>query len=180
MCLRHMWSTPAHRTHYPTDQRDSDIATLICRRGVSASSCRNLGLPLCDASGVELILRVFGAEAVGESRSLLARLRADDVRGLRVSLDRAPTAPDEMGTLDDTLRAVFDPAVIAAVAGAVATWLTTRRRAVELHLRHGERELKLSAGSPNDARRLLGEIEGLLAPPEAADTPRSAPADEPE
>jgi hypothetical protein len=127
---------------------------------------------------VELILRVFGAEAVSESRSLLTWLRSDDVRGVRVSLDREPAAPEEMGTLD-ALRAVFDPAAVAAVAGAVATWLTTRRRAVEVHLKHGDRELKLSAGSPNDARKLLGEIEGLLAPPAATDESGGEPADDP-
>ena len=105
---------------------------------------------------MELILRVLGAEAVGESRSLLNWLRVDDVPGLRVS------------TANDALRLVFEPALATAVAGAVATWLTTRRRAVEVQLRHGNWELTLGAGNPSDARKLLGEIEGLLVRPEPA------------
>ena len=110
--------------------------------------------------GVELTLRVSGENSVSECRALLARLRAAD--GVTARLDRGPAAPGEMGILDEVVRLVLDPQLTAAVAGAVATWLTTRRRAVEVHLKQGERELKLSAGSPKDARKVLAEIESLL------------------
>lgn len=128
---------------------------------------------------MELTLKVQGAEAGDESRNLLAWLRADEIPGLRVSIDYAPAAPDKMGTLDDALRLVVDPASVAAVASAIATWLTTRRRAVEIYLKHGDRELKLSAGSPNDARKFLGELEGLLAPQEIVSEPGDAPPGKP-
>lgn len=112
---------------------------------------------------MELTLRVSGEDSVSESRALLARLRAaDELPGLTAHLDRGPVGPGELGTLDEVLRLVFDPQLTAAVAGAVATWLTTRRRAVEVHLKQGDRELKLSAGSPRDARKMVAEIESLL------------------
>jgi membrane-associated two-gene conflict system component 1 (EACC1) len=122
-----------------------------------------------DVPGVELTLALRGEDSAEESRSLLDWLRADDAPGTRISLERGTAGPGETGALDDVLRLVCDPTTVAAVAGAIGTWLTTRRRAVELHLSNGDQELTIDAGSPRDVRKITGDIQGLLEPP--ADQP---------
>jgi membrane-associated two-gene conflict system component 1 (EACC1) len=114
---------------------------------------------------VELTLALRGEDSAEESRSLLDWLRADDAPGMRVSLERGTAGPSEMGALDGVLRLVCDPRTVVTVAGAIGTWLTTRRRAVEIHLRNGDQELTINAGSPRDVRRIVGDIQGLLETP---------------
>lgn len=97
-------------------------------------------------------------------RSVLKALRNDPELRLRTAdLEPASGEPDDMGLGEEVLRLVFDPQLTAALAGALATWLTTRSRHVKLHVRKGDRELVVEADRPQDADKLLNDIREFMA-----------------
>ncbi|MEU5692364.1 hypothetical protein [Actinosynnema sp. NPDC020468] len=110
--------------------------------------------------GVEFV--VLGEEHVLEARSLLKALRGDEVPGSAPVLRRGAGVEGDLGVVDEVLALVLSPESVAAVAGAVTTWLTTRRRAVRVRIRHKGRELEVEAKSRRDAAELLGEIKDFL------------------
>ncbi|WP_309113144.1 hypothetical protein [Saccharothrix sp.] len=110
----------------------------------------------------EVHLVVGGDDHVVETRSLLTALRDDDLRGVTPVLDRGEPDPESLGLVDEAIRVVVNPEVGAAFAGALGTWLTTRRRAVRLRVKRRGRELELEAGSPRDAAKLMQQVKDFL------------------
>jgi Effector Associated Constant Component 1 len=110
----------------------------------------------------EVELAVVGDEHVLETRSLLAALRADDLRGVRPELRRGDADPESLGLVDEVVGMVVNPEVGAALAGALGTWLTTRRRTVRLRIKRPGEELELEAGSPRDAEKIVKQIKDFL------------------
>lgn len=110
----------------------------------------------------EVELAVTGDEHVLETRSLLKAVRADDLRGARPELRRGEADPESLGLVDEVVGMVVNPEVGAALAGALGTWLTTRRRAVRLRIKQRGRELELEAGSPRDAEKIARQIKAFL------------------
>lgn len=96
-------------------------------------------------------------------RSVLKALRNDPELRLRTA-ELVPVSGEleDMGTADDILRLVFDPQLTAALAGALATWLTTRSRHIKLHVKKGDQELSVEADQPKDADRLLNDIREFM------------------
>lgn len=107
-------------------------------------------------------LTVDGGEQVAETRSLLAVLRDDDLRGLVPRLRRGSVAAEDLGTADEIIQLALDPKLVIGVAGVLTTWLTTRKRAVKLRIKQRGKELSLDAGSPKDAERILGQLKDFL------------------
>lgn len=110
----------------------------------------------------EVHLVVVGDEHVVETRSLLTALRDDDLRGMTPVLERGAPDPESLGVVDEVIRMAVNPEVGAALAGALGTWLTTRRRAVRLRVKRRGRELELEAGSPRDAAKLMEQVKDFL------------------
>lgn len=107
-------------------------------------------------------LAIDGGEQVTEIRSLLAALRDDDLRGLVPRLRRGAADGEDLGTADEIIQLALDPKLVIGVAGVLTTWLTTRKRAVRLHVKRRGKELTLDAGSPKDAERILGHLKDFL------------------
>jgi hypothetical protein len=104
-----------------------------------------------------------GDNVAADLRPLLARLRSDDdLPGLVATLEHGPVDPRSLGTVDEVLRLVFDSKLVVGVAGALTTWLTTRRRGVKLTVKRRGQELELDAPSPKDAEDVLKQLKDFL------------------
>ncbi|MFJ5549236.1 hypothetical protein [Streptomyces sp. NPDC093225] len=107
-----------------------------------------------------------GDEAGDELRQLQGWLRADeDLAGITVTGRQAPARDGEMGPALEALHLVLEPqGLLTAVAASVGTWASTRRRAVRIRVRSGEKEVEIDAprlADPDEvARRILRELEG--------------------
>lgn len=84
---------------------------------------------------------------------------ADDLRGARPGLRRGDADPESLGLADEVVGMVVNPEVGAALAGALGTWPTTRRRAVRLRIKRRGEELEPEAGSPRDAEKIVKQIK---------------------
>ncbi|MGW0891792.1 effector-associated constant component EACC1 [Saccharopolyspora sp. NPDC002578] len=96
-------------------------------------------------------------------RSVLKTLRRDPELRLRAA-ELVPVSGDldDMGAADEILRLVLDPQLTAALAGALASWLATRSRRIELHFKKGDHELTVEADRSKDADALLREIQEFM------------------
>ncbi|WP_158845447.1 effector-associated constant component EACC1 [Saccharothrix deserti] len=110
----------------------------------------------------EVHVAVVSDDHVLDSRSLLTALHDDDLRGLTPTLQRGDLDPENLGIVDEVIRMTVNPEVGAALAGALTTWLTTRRRAIRLRVKRRGKELELEAGSPRDAARIMDQIKDFL------------------
>jgi hypothetical protein len=80
-----------------------------------------------------------------ELRALRHWLETGTVRPGRITVRHADVGPDEMGAAADALEVALGPGG-GALAGAVTTWLSTRRGNVKLRLRRPDgAELEVDA-----------------------------------
>lgn len=113
---------------------------------------------------IELRTEAGVGDGQASVRSVLKSLRNDSELRLRTAeLTPASADPEDMGLGQEILHLVLAPQLTAALAGALATWLTTRSRHVKLHVKKGDDELTVEADRAKDADKLINEIRGFLA-----------------
>jgi hypothetical protein len=110
---------------------------------------------------MELVNVSLVGGGAGELYSLFGWLQhADELRG-RVSAPATRPAPHEMGGAIEILSVALGGGSVGAVlAGALTTWLQTRRARISVEIVEGEsgetvRRVEVDAGSPAVTERLL-------------------------
>jgi len=111
---------------------------------------------------------IYGDEAGDETRSLARWLRdSDDMSEARITLvHTSGQRSGEMGSATEIIQAIFQPqGVLVALAGALGTWIGSRRKPVTIHVRSGEKEVQIDSAKfkePEEvAARLLRNLSDL-------------------
>jgi membrane-associated two-gene conflict system component 1 (EACC1) len=112
---------------------------------------------------MDVTIRVVERDAEVELRSLRDWLTAEDELRGRVTSHTATPRPGEMGTVLDLLTvAVGSGGAATVLAGAITTWLRTRRSDVTVEITESahERTVKVTGSRIEDAEALLRQVIG--------------------
>jgi threonine dehydratase len=105
---------------------------------------------------MDVAVRVFGRDVEDELRSLRDWLAVDDTYRGRVTLETSHRGPEDMGAVIDLLVvAVGSGGAATVLAGAIATWLRTRRSDVTVEIVESahQRTVKVTAHGSRTPRR---------------------------
>jgi membrane-associated two-gene conflict system component 1 (EACC1) len=112
---------------------------------------------------MDVTIRVVERDAEVGLRSLRDWLAAEDELRGRLTLSTANPRPGEMGTTLDLLTvAVGSGGAATVLAGAISTWLRTRRPDVTVEVTESahERTVKVTGSRIEDAEALIREVIG--------------------
>jgi membrane-associated two-gene conflict system component 1 (EACC1) len=112
---------------------------------------------------MEVTIRVAAADAETELRSLRDWLATEDELRGRVALRSTTPRPGEMGAVVDVLTVAVGAGGAATVlAGALTTWLRTRRSDLTVEVTDTEqgRTVKLTGSNIKDPEALVREVLG--------------------
>lgn len=90
--------------------------------------------------------------------SLIGWLRRERIPSMLVEAAPNEIPAGQMGSISDALLVTVTPEAIAALAGALAVWLRTRRTEIRLTVRRGERETTLDAKGLKDSEAVIREV----------------------
>ncbi|GAA1582249.1 hypothetical protein GCM10009789_40020 [Kribbella sancticallisti] len=112
---------------------------------------------------MDVTVRVSGQAAEDELRSLRDWLSADDTFRGRVTLETSHRGTEDMGAVIDLLVvAVGSGGAATVLAGAIATWLRTRRSDVTVEIVESahHRTVKVTALRVKDAEAMIRGVLG--------------------
>ncbi|WP_328997877.1 PLP-dependent lyase/thiolase [Kribbella sp. NBC_00709] len=112
---------------------------------------------------MNVTVRVSGQDSEDELRSLRDWLATDDAFRGRVTMERSHRSPEDMGAVIDLLVvAVGSGGAATVLAGAIATWLRTRRSDVTVEIVESahQRTVKVTAHRVKDAEATIRGVLG--------------------